>query len=110
MQLPVYATDQRSNRPDTDLGTRGKLLKKILSSSLLCFFQSKDLTDAIATTLIMRHCNRNIENYPRGRDWRACMATPPSQQKKRKTKKQGRAVSESPSITRLKGNALYHCL
>ena len=31
------------------------------------------------------------------------MATPPSQLKKRKVKKHGRAVSESPSITRLKG-------
>ena len=52
--LQLYANDQRFKALDTDLGTRGKLLKKSLSSSLLCFFQSKDLMDAIATTLITR--------------------------------------------------------
>ena len=48
----VSERDQRFKSPDTDLGTRGKLLKKSLSSSLLCFFQSKGLMDAIATNLI----------------------------------------------------------
>ena len=57
--MQLYANDQRFKAPNTDLGTRGKLLKKILSSSLLCFIQSKDLTDAIATTLIIR--KRQIE-------------------------------------------------
>ena len=34
-------------------------------------------------------------------------STPPSSQKKRKTKKQGRAISESPSVTRLKGDIKF---
>ena len=100
--------------PDTDLGTRGKLLKKSLFSSLLCFFQSKDLMDAIATNLIM--WKRQTENlkftHVAGNQSvrRHGHSGPPSQLKKRKVKKHGRAVSESPSITRLKGigTVLYY--
>lgn len=53
------------------------------------------------------YANWNFEIHPRGQPMLnlncTYMATPPSQQKKRKAKKPGRAVSESPSITRLKG-------
>ena len=61
--VQLYANDQRFKAPETDLGTRGKLLKKILSSSLLCFCQSKDLMEAIATTLIMRKRQTEILKF-----------------------------------------------
>ena len=61
IHLQLYAFCQRFMPPDADLGMSGKLLKKILSSSLLCFSQSKD--DAIATTLITQ-IKKNIESAP----------------------------------------------
>lgn len=91
---------------DTDLGMSGKFLKKILSSSLLCFCQSNDF-DAISSFFSnyphkLKYWITHVVRVRVQKLWKL-MATPSSLQKKRKSKKQGRAISESPSIARVKG-------